>query len=134
MLPLSMSQALSSKVSNRDNDSFSFIGTNVIQDPDIIFLFVFLRHWKTKSLSQIRVANYLSIKTFMYKFVQIIIKSELDKMIADPNYKGMVKLDVQPRPNPPANKLYIMTMEQMRSLVLKILIRQKQVADGNKTH
>ncbi len=30
----------------------------------------------------------------MYWLVQIITKGELDKMIADANYKGMVKLDV----------------------------------------
>ena len=63
----------------------------------------------------------------MYWFVQIITKGELDKMIADANYKGMVKLDVQPRPNPPVNKMYILTIDQVRSLVLNTYIKQKKI-------
>ena len=61
--------------------------------------------------------------------VQIITKADLDRMTADVNYKGMVKIDSQPRPYPPVNRLYIITSEQIRSLVLKIYIKQKKAHD-----
>jgi len=62
----------------------------------------------------------------MDRTVQIITKADLDRMIADPYYKATIKLDVQPRPAPPVNTLYIMTMDQVRALALRILIRQKK--------